>query len=88
MFGSVWILGNAQRRLNRGFWWGSPAIGRSAFGAFVLQGLMLIGLAVVLRPFDVAAEVKALVVAAGGVAGSFALARLLIGRVPGIARIL
>lgn len=88
VFGPVWILGVAQRRLNRAFRWGSPAIGRSAYGAFVLQGLVLIGLAVVLRPLPVPAEVKALLVVAGGVSGSFALARLLIGRVPGVARIL
>jgi hypothetical protein len=88
VFGPVWILGVAQRRLNRGFRWSSPAIRRSAYGAFVLQGLVLLGLAVVLRPAQVPAEVKALIVAAGGVAGSFALAWLLIRRVPGVARIL
>jgi len=48
----------------------------------------LLGLAVLLRPVQVPAEVKALIVAAGGVAGSFALAWLLIRRVPGVARIL
>jgi len=88
VFGSVWILGVAQRRLNRGLQWSSPAIRRSAYGAFVLQGLVLLGLAVLLRPVQVPAEVKALIVAAGGVAGSFALAWLLIRRVPGVARIL
>ncbi len=88
VFGSVWILGVAQRRLNRGFRWASPAVGRSAYGAFVLQGLVLLGLAVVLRPLQVPAEVKALIVAAGGVAGSYALAWLLIRRVPGVARVL
>jgi hypothetical protein len=88
VFGSVWILGVAQRRLNRGFQWSSPAIRRSAYGAFVLQGLVLLGLAVVLRPLHVPAEVKALIVAAGGVAGSVALAWLLTRRVPGVARIL
>jgi fucose 4-O-acetylase-like acetyltransferase len=88
VFGSVWILGVAQRRLNRGFRWASSAIGRSAYGAFVLQGLVLLGLAVVLRPLPVPAEVKALTVATGGVAGSFALAWLLIKHIPGVARIL
>jgi hypothetical protein len=88
VFGPIWVLGVAQRRLNRGFRWASPAIGRSAYGAFVLQGLVLLGLAVVLRPLQVPAEVKALIVAAGGVAGSFALAWLLIRRVSGVARIL
>ncbi len=88
VFAPVWVLGVAQRRLNQGFRWASPAIGRSAYGAFVLQGLVLIGLAVVLRPLPVPAEAKGLIVATGGVAGSFALAWLLINRVPGVARIL
>jgi Acyltransferase family len=88
VFGPIWIVGVAQRRLNRGFRWATPAIGRSAYGAFVLQGLVLLGLAVVLRPLQVPAEIKALIVAAGGVAASFALAWLLIRRVPGVARIL
>jgi hypothetical protein len=54
----------------------------------MLQGLVLLGLAVALRPIGVPAEVKALLVAGGGVAGSFALAWLFISRVPGVARIL
>jgi hypothetical protein len=54
----------------------------------MLQGLVLIGLAVVLRPLPLPAEIKALIVAGGGVAGSFALAWLLLSRVPGVARIL
>lgn len=49
---------------------------------------MLIGLAVALRPVPLIAEAKALVVAVGAVAGSFALGWLLISRVPGVARIL
>jgi len=88
VFGPVWVLAVAQRRLDREFRWASPAIGRSAYGAFMLQGLVLIGIAVVLRPLLVPAEAKALIVAASGVAGSFALAWILIRRVPGVARIL
>jgi hypothetical protein len=88
VFGPVWMLGVAQRRLNRAFRWASPGIGRSAYGAFMLQGLVLIGLAVVLRPLPVPGEAKALMVATGGVAGSFALAWLLIRRVPRVAQIL
>jgi hypothetical protein len=88
VFGPVWMLGVAQRRLNREFRWASPSIGRSAYGAFMLQGLVLIGLAVVLRPLPVPGEAKALIVATGGVAGSFALAWLLIRRVAVVARIL
>jgi hypothetical protein len=54
----------------------------------IVQGLVLIALAVALRPLSLAAEVKALIVAVGGVTGSFALAWLLIKRVPSAARIL
>jgi Acyltransferase family len=87
VFGPVWLLGVAQRRLNRQVRWG-PVLSRSAYGAFMVQAVVLIGLAVALRPVLVPAEVKALIVAGGGVAGSFALAWLLISRVPLIARIL
>ncbi|MGZ8719103.1 MAG: hypothetical protein ACXWXY_08025, partial [Aeromicrobium sp.] len=86
VFGPVWLLGVAQRHLNRQFRWG-PVLGRTAYGAFMVQTLILIGLAVALRPVPVPAELKALVVASGGVVGSFALAWLLIRHVPGMARI-
>jgi hypothetical protein len=82
VFGSVWLLGVAQRRLNRSFRWARPVVSRSSYGTFMLQGLVLIGLAIALRPLPLPAEVKALIVAAGGVVGSFALAWLLISRVP------
>lgn len=88
VFGPVWLLGVAQRRLNRSFRWARPMISRSSYGAFMLQGLVLIGLAIALRPLPLPAEVKALIVAAGGVVGSFALAWLLISRVPGVRRVL
>lgn len=87
VFGSVWLLGAAQRRLARAIR-GGQMLGRSAYGAFLLQGFVLIGLAVALRPLAVPAEVKAILVAAGGVAGSFALAWLLVSRVPWLARII
>jgi hypothetical protein len=61
---------------------------RSSYGAFMLQGLVLIGVAIALRPLPFPAEVKALIVAAGGVVGSFALAWLLISKVPGVRRVL
>jgi hypothetical protein len=54
----------------------------------MLQGPVLIGLAIALRPLALPAEVKALLAAAGGVVGSFALAWLLINKVPGVRRIL
>lgn len=88
VFGPVWLLGGAQRLLDRNLRWAGPAVRRSSYGAFLLQGPVLIGLALVLRPVAVPAEVKALLVAAGGVVASWALAWLLIHRVPGVARIL
>lgn len=88
VFGPVWLLGVAQRHLNRTLRWAGPAVSRSAYGAFLVQGLVLIGLAVALRPLVLPAEVKALIVAGGGVAGSFALAWLFIRRIPGAGRIL
>jgi hypothetical protein len=88
VFGPVWLLGVAQRQLNRSFRWAGPMISRSAYGAFTLQGLVLIGLAIALRPLPLPAEVKALIVAGSGIAGSFALSWLLISRIPAVARIL
>lgn len=88
VFGPVWLLGVAQRHLNRQFRFAGPGVSRSAYGAFMLQGFVLIGLAVALRLVPVPAEVKALVVAGGGVAGSFALAWLLVTRVRALGRIL
>ena len=77
---SVWLLGVAQRRLNRPQGPVGRAMARSAYGAFFLQGIVLVGLMVAMRPVDVPAEVKALTVACLGVAGSFALAWLLVSR--------
>lgn len=88
VFEPVWLLAEAQRHLDRPLRWVRPAISRSAYGAFILQGFVLIGISVVSRPVGFPAEVKALLVAAGGVAGSFALAWLLISRVPVMSRIL
>lgn len=87
VFGPVWALQVAQRRLDRPLWRGAE-LGRAAYAAFVIQGIVLIGLAVLLRPTPLPAELKALLVAAGGVTGSFALAWLLVRRVPGLGRVL
>ena len=87
MFGSVWLLAVAQQRLNRKPRLG-PALSRSAYGAFMVQAPILFGLAVALRPIDVPAELKAIIVAGVGAAASFALAWLLISRLPRVARIL
>jgi len=88
LFGPVWLLGVAQRRLDRRLRWASASVSRSAFAAFIVQTAVLLGLAAALRPLQLPAEVKALVVAAGGVTGSFALAWLLISRIPRLDRIL
>jgi hypothetical protein len=77
---SVWLLGIAQRRLNRRPGPLNRAMARSAYGAFLLQGVVLIGLMIALRPLGVPAEVKALAVAGLGVAGSFTLAWVLVTR--------
>jgi hypothetical protein len=75
----IWVLGFAQRHLDRP---GRPVLARSAYTAFLIQGPVLIGLALALRPIPVPAEVKAVVLAVTGVAGSFALARPLVFHTP------
>lgn len=74
---AVWLLGFAQRHLERPY---PPA--RYAYAAFLVQGHVLIGLALAVRPFGVPAEVKALVVSVVGVLASFALGCLLVRRTP------
>jgi len=88
VFGSVWLLAFSQRHLDRRLRGVGPVAGRSAYGAFIVQTPVLIGLAVALRPLPVPAELKALLLAGGGVAGSYALAWLLISRLPGARHIL
>jgi hypothetical protein len=68
--GSVWLLGLAQR----GFTWHGPlaqTLSRGAFVAFVLQGPVLITLAVAARPLPLPAEAKAVLVGAAGIALCF-----------------
>lgn len=79
VFGSLWLLGFAQRRFSsvRPVW---HRLRRSSFAAFILQGPVLILLAVALRPIGAPAELKALVVLAGGLAGCFTLGWLLVTR--------
>jgi hypothetical protein len=88
VFGPVWLLGASQLHLDRPLRWIGPAVGRSCYGAFLVQGFVLTALAVALRPVAFPAEVKALVVAVGGVGGSFALAWLLVSRVRPLQRVL
>ncbi|HET9672840.1 MAG TPA: acyltransferase [Actinomycetota bacterium] len=76
---SIWVLGFAQRHWDRAGR-GARALGRAAYAAFLFQGLPLIAAALLLRPFDVPLEIKALLVAAGGIAGSFGLGWFLVSR--------
>lgn len=87
VFGPLWLLDLSRRRLERRLPWGEQ-LGRSAYGAFMLQTVFLLALAVALRPAPFPAEVKAILVAAGAVAASFGAAWLLIQRVPGMARVI
>lgn len=79
---SVWLMAFAQRRLDGPLTPFGRDMARSAYAAFLLQGIVLLALMSALRPVDVPAEVKALAVAGLGVAGSFALAWLLVSRTP------
>jgi hypothetical protein len=88
VFGAVWLLGAAQRHLDRSLPLVGPAARRATYGAFMVQTPVLIGIAVLLRPVPVPAEVKALVVVAGGIAASFALAWLMLRHLPGLRRVL
>jgi hypothetical protein len=76
---SIWVLAFSQGHLDRA---GRIAreMSRAAYAAFTFQGFPLIVAALVLRPFEVPLEVKALIVAALGIAGSFALGWLLVVR--------
>ena len=83
---SVWLLGTFQRRFDHA----GPlatALGRAAFGAYVLQAPVLLICALLVHPLPLAPEVKFLLVAPAGIAGSFALAWLLT-RLPGVRRVL
>ena len=75
--GSVWLLGVAQRRLTGR---GRLATGcaRGAYAAFILQGPVLLGLALAARPLAMSVEVKAFLVAAAGVAATFWLGWVLV----------
>jgi hypothetical protein len=88
LFGSLWALGEAQRHLERRMPLISAGVVRSAYGAFMLQTPVLIGLAFALRLVELPAELKALALAVGAVLLSFVVSRLLIERVPGVRRVL
>jgi peptidoglycan/LPS O-acetylase OafA/YrhL len=75
---SVWLLGLAQRHLNRPWDFAS----RGAYVAFLVQGHVLVGLALLLRPVGVPAEVKGLAVSVLGVVLCFGLGWLSAARTP------
>jgi acyltransferase-like protein len=79
---SLWLLGTVQQRLGRRLGRAGGALARGAYAAFVLQGVVLIGLALALRPAGLPVAVKAATVAVGGTGGSFALAWLVVARTP------
>jgi hypothetical protein len=87
VFGSVWLFSVAQRLLDRTHRWG-PVLARSAYGAFMVQAVFLLGFAVALRPLGLPAEAKAILVAVGAVTCSFGAAWLAIRHVPGTSRFL
>jgi len=65
-FGVFMAVGFLLGSVGEETWGGGWHWDAVAFGAFVLQGLVLLGLAVVIATSPVPAEVKALIVAAGG----------------------
>jgi hypothetical protein len=78
---SLWVLAFAQRHLN-GTGRVRRIMARSSYLAFMLQGPVLVGLALALRPTDLSGDLKALLVATLGIVGSFGLAWPLITRTP------
>lgn len=83
---SVWMLGTFERHVDHA---GpvSRALGRAAFGAYVLQAPVLLCWALLVRDLAIAPEVKFLILAPAGIATSFALSWLLT-RLPGVRRVL
>jgi len=77
--GSLWLLGTAQRRLGTRRPVAASAE-RAAFAAYIVQGPVLLGLAVALRAMPVPALVKAVTVGGVGVVASFSLGWLLVSR--------
>jgi len=75
--GSIWLLGWFARRWDHQGPLGLAAA-RAAYGAFLLQTPVLVGAALLLRPLDVAPELKLLVLVPVAVIGSFVLSGLVI----------
>jgi fucose 4-O-acetylase-like acetyltransferase len=77
----IWVLAFARRHLN-GTGPLRRATARSSYLAFMLQGPVLVGLSLLLRPTGLPGDLKALLVASLGIVGSFALAWPLVTRTP------
>jgi len=74
--GSVWLLAFAQRRLtDRAVI--LTRVSRSAYAAYLFQAPVLIGLAIAARSLEWPVLIKAVLVAALAVVGSFGLGRIL-----------
>ena len=69
---SVWLLGLFQRRFDHTGKL-ARALGRAAFGAYVLQAPVAVAIARLAHPLAIAPELKFLVVAPATVAASFGL---------------
>lgn len=83
---SIWLLGEFQRRHDRSTAL-RGALGRAAFGAYVVQVPVVVAVALLLAPLPVAPEAKFLIVAPLAWAGCFGLAWNLT-RLPGMRRVL
>jgi Acyltransferase family len=79
---AVWLLGVAQRRLDQRTGGVRAAAARGAYAAFLVQGHVLVGLALAVRPLALPAEAKAVAVSVLGVAVSFAFGWLLVAGTP------
>ncbi len=83
---SLSLLGLFQRRFDHAGPF-ARALGRSAFGAYLLQVPVLLICALLVRPLSLAPEAKFLLVAPAAIAASFGIAWLLT-RLPGVRRVL
>lgn len=76
---SIWVLAFVQRHWERAGRT-ARAMSRAAYAAFMFQGVPLIVAALSLRASGVPLEIKAVLVAAGGILGSFVLGWILVAR--------
>ena len=84
---SLWALEYFRRRHNRQGEVGRQ-LTRSAYGAFVLQTPIVVGIALALRPLGLAPEAKLLILAVTGLVLSYGLSWLAVTRLPLINRVL